>query len=300
MSTPMVDELGHAPVGGGTVERQDAARGGLLRNAWRLPRTRIGLALLVPVVVLVVVGPWLAPHDPFAPVGVPFMTGDGHLLGTDTLGRDVLSRVLAGGRLTLFVAFAATVLGVTLGTVLGVLAALARSWGDAAIMRPLDVLLAFPQYVLVLVVVSMIGASTWLTIVLVALVWTTPVARVMRSAALNVVEQDFVRYSRSLGSGRFRILLDDVLGNVTAPLSVEFGLRLTYSIALVAGLSFIGFGPQPPSPDWGVMVAENQAGLSLQPWATLTPVALIAVLTVGANLVTEGIAVASAHGDGAR
>ena len=208
----------------------------------------------------------------------------------------MLSRLLDGGRLTLLVALAATVLGVAVGTFLGLAAALARSWGDAAIMRTLDLILAFPLYVLVLLVVAMIGASTPLTVVLVAVVWVTPVAKVMRAAALSVAQQDFVRYSRSLGAGRVRILVSDVLGNVTAPLSVEFGLRLTYSIALVAGLSFLGFGPQPPTPDWGVMIAENQGGLQIQPWATLAPVVCIAVLAVGANLVTEGLARASAEG----
>jgi peptide/nickel transport system permease protein len=302
MSTSSIEELGATPAAeetGAATHRPPRGASGteLLRNAWRVRRTKVGLALLIPVVLIVAVGPWLAPHDPLQPVGAPFETwGQGHLLGTDVLGRDVLSRVLAGGRSTLFNALAASVLGVAAGTVLGLLAALARSWGDGAIMRILDVLLAFPQYVLILLVVSMIGSSTWLSILLIALVWTTPVAKVMRGAALGVVEQDFVRYSRSLGTSRFRILVDDVLGNVTAPLSVEFGLRLTYSIALVAGLSFLGFGPQPPTPDWGLMISENQVGISLQPLGALAPVLLIAILTVGANLVTEGIALASATG----
>jgi peptide/nickel transport system permease protein len=269
----------------------------LLSTAIRLRRTVIGLLILLPVVAVALIGPWLAPHDPREFVAVPFSgPGSGHWLGTDAIGRDVLSRLLSGGRITLLVAFAATVLGVGLGTVLGLVAALSRSWGDAAIMRTLDVLLAFPQYVLVLLMVAMIGSSTPLTILLVAIVWTTPVAKVMRAAALGVAQQDFVRYSRSLGAGRWRILAKDVLGNVTAPLSVEFGLRLTYSVALVAGLSFLGFGPQPPTPDWGVMIAENQAGLNVQAWATLAPVICIALLAIGANLVTEGLARASAAG----
>lgn len=271
-------------------------RFGLLRAALRVRRTIVGLVLLSPMVLVAILGPWLAPHDPREFVNVPFSGSAGaHWLGTDVTGRDVLSRLLAGGRMTLFVALAATLLGVALGTFLGLAAALARSWGDGAIMRSLDLLLAFPQYVLVLLVVAMIGANTWLTIVLVAIVWMTPVAKVMRAAALGVAQQDFVRYSRSLGAGRLRVMRD-VLGNVTAPLSVEFGLRLTYSIALVAGLSFLGFGPQPPAPDWGVMIAENQGGLRVQSLATLAPVACIALLAIGANLVTEGLARAAATG----
>jgi peptide/nickel transport system permease protein len=301
MTITTVDDIA-SPGGAGPGDSVAVAASGasgreLLRNALRNKRTIIGLSILVPIVLLVIIGPWLAPEDPLAPVGAPFTgPGSGHVLGTDVLGRDVLSRLLSGGRTTLLTALAATVLGVLVGSVLGFLAALARSWGDEAIMRVLDVLLAFPQYVLFLVVVSMIGSSTWLTIALVALVWVTPVAKVMRGAALGVTNQDFVRYSRSLGAGRWRILSDDVLGNVTAPLSVEFGLRLTWSISLVAGLSFLGFGAQAPAPDWGLMIAENQVGLSLAPFAALAPVICIAILTVGTNLVTEGVAVASATG----
>jgi peptide/nickel transport system permease protein len=269
----------------------------LVRNALRVKRTWIGLLFLSPVLVVVLVGPWLAPYDPLQPLAAPFAPPGGeHLLGTDVLGRDVLSRVLDGGRTTLLTALAATILGVGLGTVFGLMAALARSWGDEAIMRVLDIFLAFPQYVLFLVVVSMIGSSTLLTIGLVALVWIPPVAKVMRGAGLAITSQDYVRYSQSLGASRWRIVVDDVIGNVTAPLSVEFGLRLSWSIALVAGLSFLGFGAQAPAPDWGLMIAENQAGLSLSPFAALASVICIAVLTVGTNLVTEGFALASATG----
>jgi peptide/nickel transport system permease protein len=274
-----------------------AGRLELLRNALRIRRTIVGLCILVPIVGIALFGPWLAPHDPREFVAVPFTgSGAGHWLGTDATGRDVLSRVLAGGRTTLLISFAAALLGVAMGTFFGLSAALAKSWGDGAIMRSLDLLLAFPQYVLVLLSVAIFGASTPLTVLLVAVVWTTPVAKVMRSAALGVAQQDFVRYSRSLGAGRMKVLFSDILGNVTAPLSVEFGLRLTYSVALVAGLSFLGFGPQPPTPDWGVMVAENQGGLKVQALATMAPVVCIAILAVGANLVTEGLARAAAQG----
>lgn len=271
----------------------------VVRSALRVRRTVIGLVLLVPTVLVAAFGSHLAPHDPRAYVDIPFSAPSGaHWLGTDVTGRDVLSRLLHGGGNTLLVAFVSSVLGVLGGAILGLAAALAKSWGDTVIMRTLDLTMAFPQYVLVLLVVAMIGSSTPLTIVLVAFIWAPPVAKVMRAAGLGVVQQDFVRYSRSLGSSRLRILFSDVLGNVTATLGVELGLRLTYSVALVAGLSFLGFGPAPGSPDWGVMIAENQAGLRLQPWATLGAVVCIALLAVGANLVTEGLARAAAQGGG--
>lgn len=297
VATPVDGEL--AAVDAPRAVGASGGVGQLIRNALRIRRTIIGLCVLVPVVLVALFGAWLAPHDPREFVGSPFATDvSGSWLGTDSAGRDVLSRVLAGGRSTLLISTAAAVLGVTLGTFFGLTAALARSWGDGAVMRSLDLLLAFPQYVLVLVTVAIFGSSTTLTILLVAVVWTTPVAKVMRSAALGVAQQDFVRYSQSLGASRTKVLFTDILGNVTAPLSVEFGLRLTYSVALVAGLAFLGFGPQPPAPDWGVMVAENQSGLTIQLWATMAPVCCIALLAIGANLVTEGLARAAALGGG--
>lgn len=288
----------HAP---STPPSPTRARGALVElaaNTIRQKRTIIGLVLLLPIVVLALVGPMLAPEDPRAFVAAPFSgAGDGAgFLGADVAGRDVLSRILTGGRSTLLVAFAATVLGVGIGTVLGLTAALSRSWGDTAIMRTLDVLLAFPQYVFILILLAMFDASAALTISVIAIVWIPPVARVMRAAGMSVATQDFVRYSRALGEGRRRLLTGDVLVNVTAPLSVEFGLRLSYSIALVAGLSFLGFGPPPPTPDWGVMISENQAGLGIQPGASLAPVACVATLTLGVNMVAEGIAAALARG----
>lgn len=272
----------------------------LVRAALRQKRTLIGLAILLPVALLALVGPSLAPEDPRAFVAAPFAErGQGAgLLGADVAGRDVLSRLLAGGQSTLLIAVAATVLGVGVGTLLGLTAALSRSWGDTAIMRTLDVVLAFPQYVLILILLAMFDRNVLLTVTVIAIVWIPPVARVMRAAALNVATQDFVRYSRALGERRRRLLVGDVLVNVTAPLSVELGLRLSYSIALVAGLSFLGFGPPPPAPDWGVMISENQGGLGVQPWACLAPVGCVAALTLGANLVAEGTAAALARGAG--
>jgi len=255
--------------------------------------------LLIPLLVIVIAGPSLAPHNPDAFIGPAYAPPSAHaLLGTDNLGRDVLSRVLAGGRNTLIVSLLATLLGVAVGTALGLAAALFGGAGGSIAMRLLDVIIAFPQLVLVLLFVSLLGSHDWLTICVVALVWAPQVARVMRGAALSVVEQDFVRYSRSLGTSRLQVLWREVLPNVTGPLSVEFGIRLTYSIALIAGLGFLGFGPPPPTPDWGTMISENQGALAIQPWAVLGPVIGIALATLATNLIAEGFAQANAQGGG--
>jgi peptide/nickel transport system permease protein len=293
---PAVTELIEAPSAGAAAP---APQRSLLGSALRLRRTQVGIVLLIPLLVIVIAGPSLAPHNPDAFIGPAYAPPSAHaLLGTDDLGRDVLSRVLAGGRNTLIVSLLATLLGVAVGTALGLAAALFGGAGGSIAMRLLDVIIAFPQLVLVLLFVSLLGSHDWLTICVVALVWAPQVARVMRGAALSVVEQDFVRYSRSLGTSRLQVLWREVLPNVTGPLSVEFGIRLTYSIALIAGLGFLGFGPAPPTPDWGTMISENQGALAVQPWAVLGPVIGIALATLATNLIAEGFAQANAQGGG--
>jgi peptide/nickel transport system permease protein len=154
----------------------------------------------------------------------------------------------------------------------------------------MDVLLAIPNIVLVLLFVSLLGSKRWLIVLLVALAWTPQVARVTRGVTVETAQRDFVRAAEVLGMPRHSVLLRELLPNLTTPLLVEFGLRLTWSIALIAGLSFLGFGIQPPAADWGLMINENRLGLAIQPWAVLAPIVAIAVMTVGTNLMAEGIA----------
>jgi len=177
-----------------------------------------------------------------------------------------------------------------IGVSVGLTAAYSRSVLDEVLMRSTDLLLAFPQIVLVLLFVSLIGPKLWLIVLLVALAWAPQVARVARGATLEVVGREYVESAEVIGVARWRILLREVLPNVASPLLVEFGVRLTWSIALVAGISFLGFGIQPPNADWGLMINENRQGITLQPWAVLAPVACIALFTVGTNLITDGIA----------
>ena len=262
----------------------------LLRRAASLGRTRVGLAIVAVVVAVALVGPWIAPHGPTSFVAPPYSASvPGALLGSDNLGRDVLSRFLWGGRSVLALAIGATILGLAGGIVVGLLAAYARGIVDEALMRAMDVLLAFPQIVFVLLLVASFGPLLWLIVLTVAASHVPRVARVTRGAALVVVERDFVRAAEALGEPRWRILFAEILPNISSPLLVEFGLRLTYSIGLVAAVSFMGFGLQPPAADWGLMINENRIGLVLQPWPVLLPVAAIGLLTIGVNLVTDGV-----------
>ena len=261
----------------------------LVRHTLRFGRTRAGLGIVLLVVSLAAFGPLVAPHSETAFVGAPYgEPSRGALLGTDYLGRDLLSRFLAGGRSVLLLALVATLVGVVSGTALGLIAGYSLRVADEVIMRAMDLILAFPAIVLVLLFVSIVGPAAWLLALTVGVSHTPQVARVMRSATVQVAESDFVRYAEALGVSRFRILFSEILPNVVAPLTVEFGLRLTYSIGIIASLDYLGFGVQPPAADWGLMVHENQLGLTVAPLPVLLPVMAIALITVGTNLVTDG------------
>jgi peptide/nickel transport system permease protein len=297
-----LDQAGE-PLAGGLLEDtaalslagQASGRPGVLRAAWASPRTKAGAALGGAVVLLAIIGPFVAPHSPYAFITAPFAPPSGAApLGGDTLGRDVVSRVLDGGFRILIVGLISTVLGVGAGTLLGALAVSGRSWLDETIMRPLDVVMSFPQLVLALLLVSVLGPKVWLITLTIALVHVPHVARTTRAAALDVRHRDFIAYSESLGTRRARLVAFEILPNVSSIVLVELGLRLTYSIVLVAGLSFLGFGFQPPTPDWGLMINENRVGMLTQPWGVVVPVILIAILTIGVNLVTDGVARAAA------
>lgn len=241
-------------------------------------------------VLIAAIGPKLAPQSPTALVTIPFSPPSSHsLLGGDKLGRDVLSRVLDGGWRLLLMAASATTLGVGLGAVIGVLAAFRGGITDALLMRSVDVLLAFPQLVFALLLVSIIGPKVWLIVIAVAIAHAPQVARVIRSAALDVSERDFVKVADLLAIPSWKVMLREIVPNLTSPLMVETGLRLTYSIIIIAGLSFLGFGLQPPQADWGVMINENRVGLVGNPWAVVVPALLLALLTVGTNTFTDAI-----------
>ncbi|WP_051341872.1 ABC transporter permease [Pseudonocardia spinosispora] len=285
MSTNFAAE--NIPVGSGT---------GLLRRTWRQRQVRVGAALTLLVVAIAVLGPLLGPlltgHDVGDFVGKPFRT-DG-AAGTDNLGRDVLTRFLSGGGPVLLYAVAATAIGVIAGTLTGMVAGYSGGRTDSVVMRCGDVLLSFPQLVLALLAVAVLGSSGWLLVVVIGITHVPRVARVVRQATLAVAGQDYVLAARMYGLPRRQILATEVLPNITGPLMVEVGLRLTYSIGYVASLSFLGLGVQPPAADWGLQINENRIALIVTPWGVLLPVAAIALLTVGTNMITDGLAKASA------
>jgi peptide/nickel transport system permease protein len=263
----------------------------ILRRALELTRTRIGLAIVGLMIAIAVFGPLVAPHSPTEfvaqPNSGPTSTA---LFGADALGRDVFSRWLHGGLTVLWVSAAATTVGIVLGVIVGLVAAYSGGWLDEVLMRGNDVLLSFPAIIFVLLAVAAVGPKLWIIVLTVGLTHAPRVARVMRGAGQQVVERDFVKAAEVVGEKRWRIVFGELLPNVTSPLLVEIGLRMTYSIGLVAGVSFLGSGLQPPTADWGLMINENRLSITVQPWAVFLPVLAIGLLTVGTNLITDGVA----------
>src|SRR5215467_4998626 len=263
----------------------------VLWAAVRTPRGMIGLALALFVVGVAVVGPFLAPYSPYALVTLAFAKPSAHfLLGGDFLGRDVLSRVLTGGWLLLVMAACATAIGIAGGATAGVSAAYLRGRSDGIIMRSVDVILSFPQIVFALLLLSLLGPKLWLITIAVGFSHAPQVARVIRSATLDLTERDFVKAAELQGMRPTRVMVREIMPNLVSPLMVEAGLRLTYSIVIISGLAFLGFGQAPPASNWGLMINENRSGLPLNPWAVIVPAALIALLTIGTNTFTDAFA----------
>jgi peptide/nickel transport system permease protein len=253
------------------------------------------VALVLLLVGIALIGPLFAPHDPTEFVDAPYSDPTRNaLLGTDNLGRDVLSRFLWGGRSILGLSAAATAIGLLLGISIGLVTAYSRGLVDDILMRAMDVILAFPSIVLALVAVATVGPKIWLLVLVVGITTMPRVARVTRGAALEIVERDYVHAAEAMGEPRWKMLAGEILPNVSSPLMVEASLRLTYSIGLIAGLSFLGFGLQPPRADWGLMINENRQGLTVQPWGVVAPVIAIALLTIGTSLIGDGLARAAA------
>ena len=268
-----------------------------LRKALRQKRFTVGLGITLVLVAFVLIAPYVSPYGENETAGPPYNKDTG-VLGTDYLGQDVLSRVMHGGQEILLIAVLGTLLGMVLGIAIGVVAAYGGGWWDEVIMRLNDVVLSFPQILLALVVLTALEQpSAWILIVLVGVSHAPRVARLARGVALGIVSRDFVIAAEALGEKRSRVIVAEVLPNMNAPLLAEAGLRLTFSIILVAGLGFLGFTTDPGAANWGQMINENRLGMATQVWATLAPVTVIGLFTVGTNLMADGIAQLADRGD---
>ena len=263
-----------------------------LSSLWRRsPGLTVGLVMVGLWVVTAALAPWVAPHAPTA-MGIGPTTAPpslAHWLGTDEYGRDILSRIIYGGRYVLAIAPASTLLGLVIGTLLGLISAYNGRWLDELIMRLLDAVMAFPIVVLALLALTALGSSTLNVILVIGLVFAPLIARTARAAALTEVRKEYVEAARLRGEGYFRVLMVEVAPNIRGPLMVEGTIRLGYAVFTSATLGFLGLGVQPPAPDWGLMVASSRSLLTTAPWAVLAPAMAIAFVVIGFSLISDGL-----------
>lgn len=250
----------------------------------------LGLAITGTIVLVALLAPWIAPH-PWDTVSIRtrFLPPDAtYWLGTDEFGRDVLSRVLMGGRLSLAMGVTATLVSLAVGVPVGLAAGYFRGWVDEVLMRTADVLMAIPAIMLGLLVLAVTPPTLWKTALAVGFVYIPPIARLTRSVTLQLAEEEFIQAARARAEGTAWILFREILPNAWPPLIVEASLRVSYAILLGSALSFLGLGAQPPSSDWGLMIAEARSFLDRAPWIALAPGFALCLLVIGVNLLGDG------------
>lgn len=256
------------------------------------PSAIIGFTLVGIEIVVAGIAPLIAPYSPTAEDGLAVIQGPSlhHLFGTDQFGRDVFSRTLYGGRDALLISLIATLVAVGLGASIGMIAAYARGALDEGVLRIVDAILSIPPILILLVIITTFGAG-WPVIVLAVVVSYAPgVVRVVRAAALDVIPRDFVTAARARGERPLSIVAREVRPNTLDVVLVEFAMRASWVVLLISALSFLGFGANPPTPDWGLMIAENRTIISIAPWASIAPIIALSSLVVGLNLAADGLA----------
>jgi peptide/nickel transport system permease protein len=251
----------------------------------------IGALIVLFWIAIALFGPWLAPHDVGAVVDTDVF-GDfsrAFPLGTDYLGRDMLSRIILGTRYTIGIALAATVLAVIAGGTLGMLAAVSGGWIDAALSRSFDALISIPSLMFGLVAIAALGSSIPVLVGTAAIIYTPGAFRIWRSLAVNVNAMDYVVVAKARGEGKGYLIRAEILPNVLGPVLTDLGLRFVFAVLLLSSLSFLGLGIQPPDADWGSLVRENMTGLSDGAPAPVVAAAAIASLTIGVNLIVDNL-----------
>ena len=259
----------------------------LARDPW----ARFGLAVVGVLAVLALLAPWLAPGDAFRGNLAASLRPPSHtfLLGSDAQGRDVLSRLLYGARLSLAVGFISQSIALTIGVTLGLLAGFYGRWMDSVIMRVADVTLAFPSLLLLIAIAAAVKPSLPVVFVVIGLVGWAGMARLVRGQVLLARGLEYVQAARALGASDVRIIARHLLPNVIAPVIVAATLGIGGAIMAEAALSFIGLGAQPPTPSWGAMVAEGRDLLRVAPWVSIAPGIAIGVAVLGLNLLGDGL-----------
>lgn len=277
------------------VQKQTIPGTGFATNTLRMmisrPLSLLGLILVLLFGLMALLGPLVAPYefDSIIRGAARMPPSDQYLFGTDKLGRDVFSRVLWGAREMIALPGLATALAVTIGTAIGLFTGYRGGWLDEIMSRILDSLLAIPALLLALVMLGTIGPSAGGIVIVITVLYVPIVARVIRSATLNLRSAGYIEAARLRGDSLAYILFREILPGVLPALAVEAALRFSYAIFLTASLGFLGLGVQPPSPDWGRMVSEAREGFARTPWALWYPSGAIAMLVIGVNLFADGL-----------
>lgn len=264
-------------------------------NSWRqqlaLP-TWIGVVFLAIHLIMAIGAPWLAPYAPntINPSSAFQQPSPAHLFGTDRYGRDIFTRVIYGGQVALAISMVSAVLSVLIGGVIGIVVAYVGGIVDEFTMRVIDAVISIPGILLLLVIVTGLGTGTLVIIFAMVLSYMPGVVRVIRATTQEYVPRDFIVAARLRGERVRDIVWVELLPNIFDVLCVEFAMRASWIVLSVSGLSFLGFGVNPPTPDWGLMVNENRGAIVLSPWGTVFPMIAVATLVVSLNLVSDEIA----------
>jgi peptide/nickel transport system permease protein len=262
-----------------------------VRDLLRSRTAAFGMVLIALVVLVAIVGPTLAPHDPLKPVPLDRLQppSGSHPFGTDSLGRDILSRVIYGARISLAIGLISVAISLVPGTLLGLAAGYFGGRADSLIMRLMDMLLAFPAILLAIFITAILGPSLPNTMVAVGIVYIPHYARIVRASVLSLKEQLFVQAIGHLGGGHLRILGRHILPNAMPPIIVYATLGMGTAVLQAAALGFLGLGAQPPQPEWGAMLSEGRQYIQNAPHVAAFPGAAILVLVLGFNLFGDGL-----------
>jgi peptide/nickel transport system permease protein len=260
----------------------------------------VGLIIVGFFIFLAIFAPWIAPYSQAETVGDTWASASSSSwMGTDQIGRDMMSRIIYGARMTIGIALATTVLSFLIGTTLGLLASTGGNVIDQILSRIVDIMLSIPLLVFALIILSMFGSSIPTLIITIAILDSTRVFRLARAVSMNIAVLEYVEAAKLRGEGLWWVMTREVLPNVLPPMISEFGLRFCFNFLFVAGLSFLGLGIQPPFADWGGMVRENGKAISFGLFAPLYPAAMIAMMTIGVNLIVDWILSINARPSGA-
>ncbi|MEO8545800.1 MAG: ABC transporter permease [Betaproteobacteria bacterium] len=261
----------------------------------------IGMAIIAVNLLVAIFGPAFAPHSESQTVGATWDEPSMQmLLGADQIGRDMLTRLIYGARMTIGVALATTSLSFFIGITLGFTAAVLGGWVDTIISRLVDVILSIPLLILALIILGVFGSSIPVLIITIAVLDSTRVFRLSRALGMNLTVLEYVEAARLRGEGTWWIIRREILPNASAPLLSEFGLRFCFNFLFIAALSFLGLGIQPPFADWGGMVRENSAAINFGMLAPIWPALAITILTVGVNMVVDWLLSVEARPSGAQ